>query len=275
MSQKAPLSDTIITVIGRMVDDAQSVTREPNHSDLEFAFSRAGLSAADPNKRGQVLGKAKRVRAVLSWALEHDTAKGEVLVSALLTSVRGYGGFRGTSPNYIGCQVIEDMIGAFKREGFVLTSDGELTAVMLETLSGGELTAALRAYCRRAQRSPEDAALVTGTGKDLLEATAAHVLVEKWGSYPAYDNFPALLGQAFVALGLKTPKDPAQNGEPYNCRLERALYEAACAVNTLRNKQGTGHGRPWLPTVTQSEAGRALQVMGIVARMLLDKLEGK
>ena len=257
-----------------MVDDAQR-TREPSHSDLEFHISRIGLSAADPKMQGQTVGKAKRIRAILSWAVNQDSVKGEELVHALLSLIRGFGGFRATSPNYIGAEVIQDGIKAFREEGFILTLDGELHAELLDSLSSRELTAALRRYSDRAQRAVEDAALLAGTGKDLLEATAAHVLVEKWGSYSASANFPALLGQAFVALGLKTPEDHRRDGEPYNCRLERALYESACAINTMRNKEGTGHGRPWLPTVSTDQAKRATQLMGIISELLLDKLEGK
>lgn len=48
------------------------------------------------------------------------------------------------------------------------TSDGELMPLALQNLSGVELTKALKSYIHRAQRGIRDAALVTGTGKDLL-----------------------------------------------------------------------------------------------------------
>lgn len=67
---------------------------------------------------------------------------------------------------------------------------------------------------RRAKRGAADAALVTGTGKDLLEATAAHILVKRYGSYSQNANFQGLLGQAFVAIGLATPQHPVQANEP-------------------------------------------------------------
>jgi hypothetical protein len=60
-----------------------------------------------------------------------------------------------------------------------------------------KLTQALESYVRRAQRGSEDAAMLTGSGKDLLEAAAAHVLVE----------ITTLLGQALISLGLKTSQD--------------------------------------------------------------------
>jgi len=80
---------------------------------------------------------------------------------------------------------------------------------------------------------------------------------------------------AFVALKLKTPRDKVVAGEPPQQRLQRALYEAACAINTLRNKEGTGHGRPWPPSVTPNEAPDAVQVMGTVAELMLMNFENE
>lgn len=251
------------------MDDAQTETREPSHFDIEFQINRACLSAADPKAQGQSVGKAKRIRATLSWAMDQAPDKAEILVAALISLVRAKGGFRRGSPNFVGADALIDALEAFRSEGFLLTVDGELTPMSLDTLSGAELTLALEAYVRRARRGSEDAALLVGTGKDLLEATAAHVIWERFGSYREQANFPTLLGQAFVAAGLATPQSTAQPGEPPQCRLQRALYEAACAVNALRNKQGTGHGRPWLPTVSEGEARASVQLMGIVAGFLL------
>jgi hypothetical protein len=78
-----------------------------------------------------------------------------------------------------------------------------------------------------------------------------------------------VLGQAFVALGLTTSQTPQQANEPPQLRLQRAMYEAGCSVNALRNKQGTGHGRPWLPSISDSEARAAIQIIGVVAGFLL------
>ena len=259
--------------VSRLVDDAQADTREPSHSDLEFEIKRAGLAAADPKAQGQLVGKAKRVRATLSSALENDPEKGGVLVANLISHLRGCGGFRETSPNYVGAEAVANACAAFKSEGLELTADGTLRPILLDGLSGVELTSALEGYVRRAKQGFEDAALLAGTSKDFLEATAAHVLQEKWASYPTTANFPALLGQAFVALGLATPQDPVSPGEGPERPLQRALYEVACRVNTLRNKQGTGHGRPWLPTVTTAQARLALHQMAVVAEYLLSVLK--
>jgi hypothetical protein len=157
----------------------------------------------------------------------------------------------------------------FSSEGYELTLDGELRPIVLDNLSGVTLTEALKKYVRRAKLGAGDAALMTGTGKDLLEATAAHILQQHYGYYSLTSNFPTLLGQAFVALGLATSQGVAIPGEPPQVRIERALYELACGVNQLRNQQGTGHGRPWLPTVSDAEARMATELMGIIAERLL------
>jgi hypothetical protein len=265
----APLTDAVLSAVARLVDDAQSQTRQPSHAELTEQFQRAALTHADPNKDGTPRGKAKRVRGVLYWAIENDVEKGERLVFLLIALVRGVGGFRGGSTNFVGAEAIQDLRDAFGSEGFNLTETGELLPIVLETLNSSALTDALKAYVRRARRGVLDAALVTGTGKDLVEAVAAHVLVQRFGSYPESANFPTLLGQAFVAAGLcavKKDKPTAQE------QLDLALYDLACAVNRLRNRQGTGHGRPFDAAVTPTVSRTAVQAMGLVSARLLDAL---
>lgn len=264
-----PLNDAIIVVMARLVDDAQTERRDPSHSNLEFHIERAGLTAGDPKSQGQTVGKAKRVRSTLSWALEHNYKAGGVLVISLLDSIRGLGGFRIDSPNYVGKDAIENAIEVFGTEGYELSLDGELRPKLLDNLSGRDLTQALNAYIRRAKKGAEDAALVTGTSKDLLEAVAAHILQERYGNYSSGSNFPTLLGQAFTTLNLATPQTPTETGEPPQRRIERAMYELACGINQLRNKQGTGHGRPWLPNITDAEARTSTELMGVIAEYLL------
>ncbi|MEC9360076.1 MAG: abortive infection family protein [Pseudomonadota bacterium] len=269
MSTQPPLTDAVIFAISRLVDDAQSETREPSHSDLDFQINRASLSQGDPKAQGQLVGKAKRVRGVLSWALENDVPSGQKLISSLLAFLQSHGGFREASPNYCGAEPIANAISTFKAEGFTLTPDGRLLPQVLDNLSGAALTDALLLYVRRAKQGAEDAALLTGTSKDLLEATAAHILQSRNGSYPKGANFETLLGMTFVTLGLSTPQHPVAQGEPAQAKAERGMFSLALGINTMRNKQGTGHGRPWLPNVTDVEAKAAIQFMGTIAEWLL------
>lgn len=267
-----PLSEAIVVAVSRLVDDSQVEKREPAHSDIEFQIEAAGLTVADPGKIGKPVGKAKRVRGALSWALSNDMRAGGKLVAGLIATVQGYGGFRASSANYCGDDAITNLCSAFGVVGWELSRDGSLAPRVLESLSGKQLTDALRSYAARAQRGALDSPLLAGTAKDLLEATAAHVLVEKWGASPGTANFPTLLGQAFTALGMATPHDPALPNEPVQRRVERSAFELACSLNALRNKQGTGHGRPWESSVTPSQARFAIESMGCIAALLLDGL---
>lgn len=267
--KSAPLNDAVIVAVSQLVDDAQTQRRDPSHSDLEFLFRRHQLLGGDPNSQGQTVGKAKRVRGVLSWALEHSPVAGGEFVHSLISQIQGHGGFREPSPNFVGKEAIQNCATAFSAEGFELSLDGQLSPKLLDALSGVALTEALNGYVRRAKRGAEDAALVTGTGKDLLEAIAAHIIQKRYGGYSTQSNFPTLLGQAYAALGLATPQDIAQPGEAPEKRIERAMFELACAINNLRNKQGSGHGRPWLPTVSDSQARMAVETMGIIGERLL------
>jgi hypothetical protein len=265
----APLSDAVAYALASLVDDSQvEPKRKPTHWEIGQLFDKVGIQ--DPTKDGPPAGKRKRVHAALNWALEHDESRGEKLVGLLLATIRAAGGFRTDSPNYVGDEAIANAIDVFRLEGFQLRPDGELLQDLLDNLSGTQLTEALKAYIKRAKRGVLDAALVTSTGKDLVEATAAHVLVERLGSYPTTGNFPTLLGQAYLNLGLayevKAGSSPVE-------RLDAALYQAACAVNTLRNREGMGHGRPFIATVTGAQARLAIETMGIVAERLLTALK--
>ena len=110
---------------------------------------------------------------------------------------------------------------------------------------------------------------MTGTSKDLLEAVAAYVVARLVGKYEQ-SNFPTLLGYAFYLVGASTPD--IKGNKQVTARFEISMYELGCAVNNLRNKQGTGHGRPFLPTVTDAEAKAAIESMGVISEFLLSKL---
>lgn len=272
MPSSVTITDSIIVAVSQLVDDSQADRRDPSHSDLEFHIRRHGLTGGDPNAHGQTVGKAKRVRAVLGWAMENAPDQGGLFVASLIGVIRGHGGFRSTSTNFVGEQVISNCIAALAAEGFELEPDGGLRSQVLGSLSGVALTEALEAYVRRAKLGSEDAALLAGTGKDLLEAVAAHVIQTKFGAYPSSANFPTLLGQAFVALGLATPLDPVLPSEDPTRAFQRAMFELGCSVNRLRNKQGAGHGRPWLPSLTKSDARIAVESIGVIAELLMSRL---
>src|SRR4051794_15107834 len=132
MTMLAPLSDAVIVAVSEMVDDRDS-PRDPSHSDIQFQIDRVGLQAGDPGRQPTPVGKKKRVRGVLSYALEYDEAGGRKLVGQLVAVIRANGGFREDSPNFVGADAIANARSVFDSEGFVLTSDGDLRRKTLET----------------------------------------------------------------------------------------------------------------------------------------------
>ena len=271
MRQPLPVDDTLIAAVSRMFDD-RSAPREPTHSQIEFHVNAAGLQQGDPRTRSQPVGKSKRVRGVLSWGLEYNEQGASDLVHKLLGEIRACGGFRRKSPNYIGDEAVQNARAVFAGVGFQLSEDGELRPTRLEHFHGPEVTEALHGYARRARTGAEDAALVAGTGKDLLEATAAHVSVQMYGGYDKRHNFPTLLGQAFTFLGLATPQYPKTVAANPQGAVEIALYQLGCAVNQLRNRAGTGHGRPFPPPISVEDSRIAVEAMGLISELLLRRL---
>lgn len=258
-----PIDLAIVIATAELFNDWEK-SRTPSHSDVTDQLERSGLLHADIKA-----GKKKRVRHALSWALDNDEMGGRKAIRNMLDLARGSGGFLDQSPNYVGAENVKALQAALLAEGCVIADDGTLVLELLDGFGGVRAHAVLSTYVRRAARGYDDAALVLGTGKDLLEATAAHVIVEVYGSYSESANFPTVLGQAFEAAGMAATEREATT--PVR-KLEAALYETGCKVNTLRNKEGSGHGRPWLPNVTDVEARAALRTMATIADLMLERL---
>ena len=130
------------------------------------------------------VGKTKRVRSTLIRSLEEFPERAERFAFGIISLVKANGGFRQESTNYVGKDVIDNLVSILKPKGILLGYDGTLSPVTLEGLSLEEFTEALDNYIARAKKGMEDAALVVGTGKDFMEAVAAHVLLVKMGLYP-------------------------------------------------------------------------------------------
>ena len=111
---RLPLSEEIAVAIAQVVNDATPVpTRKPSHADIESLVYRYKLVDGDPNLNGFSFGKAKRVNAILIWAIEYDLDAGEAFISALLSLIKGLGGFRQESPNYVGEEAIQNLKSLF------------------------------------------------------------------------------------------------------------------------------------------------------------------
>jgi Abortive infection C-terminus len=266
------LSEEVVSAVARFFEGG----RGPSHDELSRLFRRFGLEGADPQLRfpGEQIGKMKRVREVLSAAIDTDAPAAEQLIGGIVGSVKARGGFRSTSGNYAGEDLIQAAREAFRAQGYDLDPAGDLRPLLLNDLSGVAATEALAAYVRRAHAGSSDAALVLGTGKDLLEATARHVLVTKTGVYPPEGNFPATLYQAFDRLQLALPSQAtiASLEQDARAALQQALWLLAVAANRFRSEEGIGHGRPLPASVTEEEARLSIQAMALVSQLLLDTL---
>ena len=217
----------------------------------------------------------KRIRAVLWYATENDAEAGGKLVRSVIAALRAAGSFRPSEPNYPGTATIEALQAALDALGYDLSSDGTVRSKSMEGLDGAQLTTALWAYVRRARTAGEDSALRTGTAKELTEATARHVLVERIGSYPTHGNFPATWWQAYEALGMEWPTNEALKmlqGEAWK-GIEQAAFLLACAINRFRNEEGTGHGRPHQSLASGAQSRIAAEGSALVSELLLEALE--
>ena len=255
---RPPLTDEIASAIERHLIDAIS------HSDLDAEIGRTSLVDKDP---GSSYGKAHRLRSVLTWAIDSHLEAGRELVDKLFSRLRGRRGF-----DDIDEAGRDDLRRAFRGADCELTEGGEFRPLMLDNLTGRELSAALRNYVQRAKAGHEDAALVAGTGKDLLEAVASDLCDETRANNKQLP-FPKRLARAFRRLGMAFE---GHAGDPLSAHahdLEKSMYNLACSINRLRNSEGTGHGRPWLPRIVGDEAKAATEFMGVIAEYMLDRYD--
>lgn len=264
------LSDEVTAALAKFFEGG----RGPSHDELDRLIERAGLGRADPRKDDAVAGKMKRIRAVLWHASENDAEAGAKAVSSLIAALRAAGSFRPSEPNYAGEATIVSLQAALDALGYELSADGTVRSKSMEGLEGAQLTDALWSYVRRARTAGDDSALKIGTAKELTEATARHVLVERIGSYPTHGNFPATLWQAYDALGLKPPtKDALEmlQGDAWE-RVEQAAFLLASTINRFRNEEGTGHGRPHPCLATEAQSRIAAEASALVSELLLEAL---
>jgi hypothetical protein len=264
-------TDTIGYAAIRLID----ADRPPSHDELARLFAGVGLSAGDP---GPSEGKVKRMRAVIAHAQRHDRNAGARLVYRLIGVIRGAGGFRSDSPSFVGKDVFRNLQDAYRSSGYELADDGELRPLLLDNVPQAERHAVLGAYVRRIRAGASDAPLVSGSGKDLLEASAQTVMDMKRATYAGSD-FPGVLYHAFEAVDLPTPEIAAMeqfrrtlSSDPGE-RVQQVLYLLGCEINKLRNAQGAGHGHAYPATITDLEARTATQAMALVSELLLARAD--
>lgn len=269
--------------LGAVLGDFFEDGKGPSHDQLDQAFARTGLSSGDPapgghTREGAPLGKTKRIRQVFVHATDQDPAAGLKLMQQIVSLLRANGAFTPALDEYAGAPKISRLRDAVGHLGFTLDSSGALRPTVIDNLTGTQLTQALHSYVDRINLNPDDAPLQIGTGKELDEATARHVLEQRTGSYPTggpAGSFPVTLAAAFTTLGLEVPPQVQLHSDPHR-QVQQCLFLLGVAVNRLRNDAGTGHGRPGQPRKTQpltpAEARLVARATALIAGALLDEL---
>ncbi|MDQ6933893.1 MAG: abortive infection family protein [Actinomycetota bacterium] len=257
----------------------------PTHDELDRAVTRAGLGAADPGPGGRTsdgtpIGKTKRIRQLFVFATDHDAKAGLALGRHVVDLLRADGMFEPTIETYAGEPKITRLQDVFANLGFDLDTAGALRPKVLDNLEGTALTEALQTLVARMNANPDDAALQVGTGKELDEAAARHVLVEKVGDYQVgghAGSFPVTLANAFRVLDLEVPPDLSSHlsSDPHR-QVQQCLFLLGLAINRLRNEAGSGHGRPDAPRrtvpLTGAEGRLVARATALLAGRLLDEL---
>jgi hypothetical protein len=270
--------------LGAVLGDFFEDGKGPSHDQLDQAFTRTGLAGGDPapsgrTSQGSPLGKTKRIRQVLVYATDHDAAAGLRLAGQIVALLRADGAFSSALDGYAGAEKIARACDAFARVGFALDAKtGSLRPTVIDNLTGTQLTRALQTYVNRINLNPDDAPLQIGTGKELDEAAARHVLEERTGGYPVgghAGSFPVTLAQAFTAVGFALPPQVQLDSDPHR-QVQQCLFMLGAAVNQLRNDAGTGHGRPGEPrstrALTPAEARLVARATALIAGALIDEL---
>lgn len=176
-----------LTELGAALGAFFDVMRTPSHSQLDHLIARHNLAHLDPAPRGRTstgenMGKTKRIRQIFASQAAPNVTSGVPLARDIVALLRADGAFNSSSQNYAGSEKVTQLTQAIAPLGLTLERDGTLRETVIDNLSGTELSAALRSYVDRINLNPDDAPLQVGTGKELDEAAARHVLSELLGT---------------------------------------------------------------------------------------------
>jgi hypothetical protein len=248
----------------------------PTHAELDEVFRGNGLAHADPRLVDAAATKEVRVRAVLTEGVSAPPEVARRLVDTLIARMRVRGCFEPSSDHYPGDDVISAAQRSFRRLGWELDREGHLAPALLSGLDHHSKRQAIEIAIERIRRSPDDAALLIGTAKELLETTSQYVLEEIGQPARKHAGFPELLHMARDRLDL-LPQSVAQTSPAARTVREvyDGLWKVAKAVNELRNAEGTGHGRTTPPTVSPETARVIVQAAGLLSALLLDTLDAR
>ena len=164
---------------------------------------------------------------------------------------------------------VASLRGALLQRGWSLDHEGRLAPVGNIDLEVGDRQA-LNDQLNRLRRNTEDAALLLGTAKELLESVGKFVLEENGRMPDRRIDFPEVMTLSMDLLGVMPSQvDATTEGGKQLRKVYQAIRTVVEAINELRNDHGTGHGRT-LPSGVSVEAARfMIRQATMVAEMLL------
>ncbi|GAB3438969.1 abortive infection family protein [Phycicoccus ginsengisoli] len=245
----------------------------PSHTVISRVLTSAGYFDGyeyKPDVPGP--NKAERVLRAFREA-EKRPARGRDLLEGLLSALR-VAGLVGTGDRSEAENTLRRALGG---SGWYLTDEGQLRPFLGVDLSTGGREA-LDVQVDRLRRSTEDPALLIGTAKEMLESVAKFVLEEL--GYPTQANmdFSQLWHLARERLWvLPQQVDPDLPGAASIQAIHESTWRIAQHTNTLRNLQGTGHGRTLPSGVSEELALLVVREATSVAEymlVMLDKAKG-
>lgn len=264
-----PVSEEIAAVLSRLYDRRYD---SPSHQELDEVFAAASCVDHDPKRLlpNDNVGKGRRVRSVVSAVAQGGSGDAPRLVEGLLARLRAFGAFDANSEHYGGDDLVEDAIRAFRGHGWSLDRSGRLAPMVIGDLPFSQQRPALNLLIERAQRAADDAPLLLGTAKELLESTSRYVL--ELTGIQARDNadFDELVYLARDRLSLLPQQAPPGSTEESLREVYDGLWKVARHINALRNAEGTGHGRNRLPATDERAARSMVRASAVLAGLMLD-----
>ena len=271
MATIIPMNREIAAAIGGFFDGGGG----PSHARIEEVLNDAGLPTA---RESEWEGKATRVRRILRGVIANvfEPARGSQFVEEVLAAIRAHGGFDPSSPRFSGPLAIAAAKRAFAGVGWELTDDGTLHPVTLADIPNEDLRPVLEKALLRIRHASthDDIALLLGQAKELLETTAKHVLDTLDWPYRANADFGELMHHArdrllLLPQNVDANSDSAQATKP----LFDGIGKIVAAIDDLRRKEGTGHGRTKLPTTESPTAIFVVRTSANIAELMLARLD--
>lgn len=245
----------------------------PSHSGLDDIFARRRIDAPRTDKQGADVNKARRLRIAFDQVAARDEGAVKWLIYDIVEEMR----YRDVFVNATGKrgELIEGLRVALAGAGAVLLQNGRIEAgyVGPEVSAGGRQTVdRLQAKLREHDLDPGS---ILGVSKDLLEATAKHLLHEH-DPTAAPGDMPGIVSQAMRAANLSTrPSEIDSPNAKAIAVLRNQVVKTAEAVAPLRNHGGDGHGHLEPTDVTPELSGYIRNLTLAAVAYLLSSVDGR